>query len=122
MTSENNENCVAVRPLVNGTYLQKYTGRTVTLVGVVILVNPNGTSFDVKTPDLQIVTVSMRKPLKEPITGLVEVQGIVQGRNAMICDYYMVFSKEIADTYDQELTNEAIQIIHTIPNAWTEDG
>nr|BAN20596.1 unkown protein [Riptortus pedestris] len=120
-SSENNDNYVAVRPLTNGTYLQKYTGKAVTLVGVVILVNPNGMSFDLKTPDLQIVTVQMRKPLKEPVSGLVEVQGIVSGRNNIICDYYLVFAKEIADTYDQDLTNETIQIIQNVPNAWTGD-
>lgn len=63
--------------------------------------NPQGTSFDVKTPDLQVVTINLRKPLKEPVTGVVEVHGIVQGRNSMVCDFYMVYPKELADTYGE---------------------
>ncbi|XP_014285158.1 replication protein A 14 kDa subunit [Halyomorpha halys] len=112
---------VAMRPLVNGAALHNFIGRPVTLVGNVISVNPKGISFDLKTSDMQIVIVSMRKPLTEPISGLIEVQGIVQGRNSMVCDYYMAYPDTISESYDQELTNKIFTLIHSLPNSWVDE-
>ena len=61
--------------------------------------NSKNSSFDVKTSDLQVVVVSTRSPLKEMVLGLVEVQGIVQDKNSMICDHYILLKGICEDSY-----------------------
>lgn len=61
--------------------------------------HPNGKSFEIKTGDRQVVTVLLREPLNEPLSGLVEVQGLGQGKGQVQCDYFIPFSNEIGETF-----------------------
>uniref|UniRef100_A0A0P4VSM8 Putative replication factor a protein 3 n=1 Tax=Rhodnius neglectus TaxID=72488 RepID=A0A0P4VSM8_9HEMI len=108
----------AFRILVNGALLPQFQGKTVTIYGEVKSTNPKGDSFEIKSTDNQVITISMRSPLTVPVAGLVEVHGIVKDRSTLICDYYMEFPKEIAETYEADLTNEVVKVIHSVPNIW----
>ncbi|CAH1395552.1 unnamed protein product [Nezara viridula] len=121
MTTDGIDTAVAMRPLVNGAVLHKMIGRPVTLVGTVISVNPKGTTIDLKTADMQVVIVSMRKPLTEPVSGVIEVQGIVQGRNSMVCDYYMSYPDTLTGTYQQDIASSVFTLIHSLRNPWVDN-
>uniref|UniRef100_A0A0A9YBH4 Replication protein A 14 kDa subunit n=1 Tax=Lygus hesperus TaxID=30085 RepID=A0A0A9YBH4_LYGHE len=106
------------RPLVNGALLPQYIGKTVSIFGTVIPTNTSGTSFDLMACDKKVVTVSLRSPLTEPLTGVVEVHGIVKGRDNIICNYYMAVPSEISGNYEHDLVNDVVSLVHNVPNVW----
>jgi len=106
------------RTKVNGALLSKFVNRNVSLMGNVIKTNPNGRSFDIQTGDRQVVTVNLRQPLDDLLTGLVEVHGVVQGSGVLLADYFINFPPELAETFDLELDNETAILINNTPNPW----
>lgn len=56
--------------------------------------HPSGISLEIKTVDNQVVTVKMQQPLHEPVIGLVEFHGTVQGKNTVSSDFYLSFPPE----------------------------
>ncbi|KAK9507332.1 hypothetical protein O3M35_007211 [Rhynocoris fuscipes] len=86
------------RVLVNGSLLPQFVGKVVTIFGTVNG-TPRGSMFDIITTDKHLVSITLRKPLSEPIAGLVEVHGIVKNKDSIICNYYMMFPPDIASTY-----------------------
>lgn len=56
-------------------------------------------SFDIKSTDRQVITVSLRNAISEPLTGTVEVHGIVKGKNNVVCNYFMAIPSDIASTF-----------------------
>ncbi|BES96168.1 Replication factor A protein 3 [Nesidiocoris tenuis] len=108
----------SARPLVNGAFLGQFVGHTVTLFGTVISVERTGKSFDLMSSDKHVVTVALRTPLTEPLTGLVEVHGIVKGKNNVICNYYLSIPGELAANYDLELVDDTVNLLHNTTNVW----
>ncbi|KAF6208927.1 hypothetical protein GE061_014669 [Apolygus lucorum] len=106
------------RPLVNGALLPQYIGKTVTIFGSVIPGNSSGASFDLMASDRKVVTVALRTPLTEPITGVVEVHGIVKGKDNIICNYYMAVPSEISGNFEHDLVNDVVTLVHSVPNVW----
>ncbi|XP_046680967.1 replication protein A 14 kDa subunit-like [Homalodisca vitripennis] len=115
---DSNTMAEAIRTKVNGSLLPKFINRNISLMGIVIKTNPNGRSFDIQTGDRQVVTVNLRQPLDDMVEGLVEVQGVVQGKGLVMCDYYINFPPELAETFDLELDNETAVLLNAIPNPW----
>lgn len=66
---------------------------------LLIQTNPNGRSFDVQTGDRQVVTVNLRQPLNDMLEGLVEVHGVSQGKGLILCDNFINFPPELADSF-----------------------
>ncbi|XP_039279463.1 replication protein A 14 kDa subunit isoform X2 [Nilaparvata lugens] len=99
-----------LRHQVNGATLPQFQGKNS---------DPSGRSFDIKTSDNMIVSVSVNQPLTEPISGLVEVIGKGQGRNSMVCEKYLQFSDELAATYDAEIDNAAVTFLNSTENVWS---
>lgn len=56
-------------------------------------------AFNIQSGDGFNVTINLKQPLSENITGLVEVHGIAQGPSSILCDYYIGFPHELAQTY-----------------------
>ncbi|XP_063240242.1 replication protein A 14 kDa subunit-like isoform X2 [Bacillus rossius redtenbacheri] len=81
-------------------------------------VNPNGMSFEILTTDEQRLTVNMKHPLEEPVTGVIEVRGTAQGRTMLMCDSYIMFPAEITALFDKAQFNTAVTLINTIANPW----
>uniref|UniRef100_A0A1B6DMY0 Replication factor A protein 3 n=1 Tax=Clastoptera arizonana TaxID=38151 RepID=A0A1B6DMY0_9HEMI len=107
-----------LKPRVNGSLLMKHTGQNVAIIGNVLKTHPNGKAFDIQTSDNHVVTVLLETPLNDIISGLVEVHGKGQGQKQIQCSYYMSFPPELADSYDAEIDNDVITVVHAIPNPW----
>ncbi|XP_022196649.1 replication protein A 14 kDa subunit isoform X1 [Nilaparvata lugens] len=108
-----------LRHQVNGATLPQFQGKNVSIFGEILKSDPSGRSFDIKTSDNMIVSVSVNQPLTEPISGLVEVIGKGQGRNSMVCEKYLQFSDELAATYDAEIDNAAVTFLNSTENVWS---
>ncbi|XP_054269948.1 replication protein A 14 kDa subunit-like [Macrosteles quadrilineatus] len=111
---------MTMRTKVNGSLLPKFMNKNVSIFGTVIKTNPNGRSFDIQTGDKQVVTVNLKEPLMDPLTGLVEVQGVSQGRGLVESDYFINFPPELAENFDLELESEAAILLNTVNNFWRE--
>lgn len=61
-----------IREIVNGTLLQLFNGKPVSITGVVDHVNGSGLTFDMRSVDDVTVKVIMKKP-RAGISGWVEV-------------------------------------------------
>jgi hypothetical protein len=59
----------------------------------------NGISAEIKTVDNLVVTVKMQEPLQEPLSGLVEFHGTVQGKNTVSSDFYLSFPLEFTNNF-----------------------
>lgn len=46
-----------------------------------------------------MVTVHMERPLDEPISGLVEIHGTVQGKGQILCNNYIPFPPEMSENF-----------------------
>ncbi|KAL3831788.1 hypothetical protein ACJMK2_023492 [Sinanodonta woodiana] len=100
-----------VKPRINGSMLSNYRGRQVCVLGIGKQVDSNGTSFILSTSDNQDIKVIMQEPLNEYVSGLTEVHGQVDPRNQIICQNYINFPKEVSDSFDMNLYNEAIGLM-----------
>jgi hypothetical protein len=77
-------------------------GSTVTQsqdVTFLLQTHPNGISLELKTVDNQVVTVRMQEPFQEPLSGLVEFYGTVQGKNIVSSDFYLSFPHEFTNSF-----------------------
>lgn len=106
------------RTRVNGSLLGQFVGKSVSLIGTVIKTNPGGKSFDVQTGERQVVTVNMERPLDEPVSGLVEIHGTVQGKGQILCSNYIPFPPEMSENFDTGLENQAVLLMHNVQNPW----
>ncbi|GFG38307.1 hypothetical protein Cfor_12189 [Coptotermes formosanus] len=61
----------------------------------------------------------MQQPLQEPVSGLVEFHGTVQGKNTVSSDFYLSFPPEFNKNFDSEQYNEGVILMNTISNHWT---
>jgi hypothetical protein len=59
----------------------------------------SGISAEIKTADNLVVTVKMQEPLQEPLSGLVEFHGTVQGKNTVLSDFYVSFPPEFTKDF-----------------------
>nr|AFK73704.1 replication protein A3 [Ostrea edulis] len=98
------------KPRVNGKLLPSFQGRNVCLLGNAKDVDSNGTAFILSTSDGQDVRIIMQEPLGEYVSGLTEVHGSVDAQNNIHCQSYVAFPKEISDTFDLELYNNAVEL------------
>lgn len=46
-----------------------------------------------------MVLINLKEPLDDLITGLVEIQGVVQSKDRILCDYFINFPPEISETF-----------------------
>lgn len=75
--------------------------------------NPGGKSFDVQTGDRQVITVHMERPLDEPVSGLLEIHGTVQGRGQIFCNNYIPFPPEMSENFGKYIWS-AILIMYQV--------
>lgn len=112
------EHVIEPRVRVNGGALARHMGRPVIIMGTVLNAHPNGISVELKTTDNHVVTVRMQEPFQEPLSGLVEFHGTVQGKNTVSSDFYLSFPPEFTNSFDLEQYNEAVTLMNTISNHW----
>ncbi|XP_061164218.1 replication protein A 14 kDa subunit-like [Saccostrea echinata] len=98
------------KPRVNGKMLPSFQGRSVCVLGNAKDVDSNGTAFTLSTSDGQDIRIIMQEPLGEYVSGLTEVHGNVDAQNNIHCLNYIAFPKEISDTFDMGLYNDAVEL------------
>lgn len=62
-----------LREIVNGSFLPKYNGRKVSVIGFVLKMEPSGTAFELRTVDDHIIKIMLKRPINDPLTDYVEV-------------------------------------------------
>lgn len=98
---------------VNAKLLADYQRQTVCLLGRVLQSDPQGMSFKVESPDKQVVQIILKKPIQEPLEGVIEVVGEVTAKLAILCESYVLFPPAIADNFDMATYNSVIEAMQT---------
>ncbi|EEB17020.1 Replication protein A 14 kDa subunit, putative [Pediculus humanus corporis] len=124
---------VETRNKVNGKFLSDFSGKPITILGKVIKVHSNGTLFEMKSTDNQIITVILNEPLSENLEGWIEVRGNGQGRNSVICHkilnlddichsigmFDVINLSHTNSVEDAELYDDLINVINSCSNPWS---
>ncbi|CAH1115441.1 unnamed protein product [Psylliodes chrysocephalus] len=103
-----------LREKVNGDQLPLFINKKVSLTGFVTQKAPNGLWFEIRTPDNQIVKISMKRPIDQPLEGYVEVEGTSTG-NGVTADEYVIFDNE---KFDAKGYTAMCQILNQVPKLW----
>lgn len=106
-----------LREICNGALLPRFTGKKVSVVGLVTQVNPNGLTFDMRTTDDVVVKVNFKKPFMNALEGYVEVQGVAQSKT-IICDEIVQFPTEGSKDFDVISHNTLCNMLHVIPDIY----
>ncbi|CAG7824642.1 unnamed protein product [Allacma fusca] len=107
------------RQRVNGALMNQYHGKPICVLGYILKAD-GGTSFQVKSSDGAQINVRLKQPISEPLSGLVEVYGIGQGKNLVLADGYTTFAEEVSAKFDIVTYNEYVKLINTTDedNPW----
>ncbi|XP_053649686.1 replication protein A 14 kDa subunit [Cherax quadricarinatus] len=109
------------RTRVNGATLTQHTGCQVVLLGEVNQMDSSGKVLTVKASDGQSVQVILQQPAQEILEGLIEIHGVVEGRQ-VICQSYITFPLDDARNFDMQSYDQAVRLIHTVKdNPWKSD-
>ncbi|XP_054620053.1 replication protein A 14 kDa subunit [Dunckerocampus dactyliophorus] len=103
------------KPRINCSMLSRYINKPVCVVGRVEKVHPSGKTFTVADGEGQIATVELNEPLEEELCGIVEVIGMVSNRGAVMATTFNMLRDEKGISFDLELYNEAVKVIHDFP-------
>ncbi|KAK3928513.1 Replication protein A 14 kDa subunit [Frankliniella fusca] len=101
--------------LVNPRFLKK----NVRLIGNVVKNTSN--TIEVNTGDSTNVRVQFQNPLDEPLDGLIDIYGIVQDKNLIEAESYIIVPPNLAENFDLQTHNEAITFIGSVDNPWTHE-
>lgn len=97
---------------VNGNLLSSYQRQTVCLLGRVLQSEVSGMSLKLESPDKQVVQVIMKKPIEEPLEGLLEVVGEVTAKLAVVCHSYVLFPPGMSQNFDMETYNRLVELMN----------
>ncbi|XP_020494315.1 replication protein A 14 kDa subunit [Labrus bergylta] len=100
---------------INCSMLSQNINKPVCFVGRVEKVHPTGKTFTVADGDGQIATVELNEPLDEEMSGVVEVIGMVSNKGVIMASTYSMLREDKGITFDLELYNEALKLIHDFP-------
>lgn len=103
-----------IREIVNGAQLGAFINKKVSITGFVIDKAPNGLSFDLRTTDNQIVKITLKRVIENPLEGYVEVHGTSTGKGVN-CDDFVIFSNT---KFDAKAYNKMCSFYASIPNLW----
>ncbi|KAM9838337.1 replication protein A 14 kDa subunit isoform 1-T2 [Aulostomus maculatus] len=103
------------RPRINCSMLSQHINRAVCFLGRVEKVHPTGKSFTVVDGEGKTATVELNEPLEEELSGIVEVVGMVSNKGAIMAATYNLLREDKGASFDLELYNEAVTVIHDFP-------
>jgi len=66
-----------------------------------------------KASDGATITIRLKQPITEPLTGLVEVYGTGQGKNLVVADSFTLFPEQVSDNFRKK---EIFLLIKTKPD------
>ncbi|KAF5893860.1 replication protein A 14 kDa subunit, partial [Clarias magur] len=78
-------------------------------------VHPSGKSFTMTDGEGKSASVELNDPLEEELSGIVEVIGMVSNKGTIMAAAYNVFREEKGISFDLELYNEALKVLHDFP-------
>ncbi|GAA6088502.1 replication protein A 14 kDa subunit, partial [Tachysurus ichikawai] len=78
-------------------------------------VHQSGKSFTLMDGEGKIASVELSNPLEEELSGIVEVVGMVSNKGTIMAAAYNMFRDEKGISFDLELYNEALKVIHDFP-------
>ncbi|XP_050430349.1 uncharacterized protein LOC126839230 isoform X2 [Adelges cooleyi] len=104
------------RTFVNGSYLQKFVGKPITLIGSILKVNSNGMSVTLQSTDNQVVTATFHEPIDSCIDGWLEVHGFVQDKATISGDNYFNLPSSITNDFDKNQFDETVGLISNLSN------
>ncbi|XP_074543155.1 replication protein A 14 kDa subunit [Halichoeres trimaculatus] len=103
------------KPRINCSMLSQNINRPVCFVGRVEKVHPTGKTFTVSDGDGKTATVELNEPLEEELSGVVEIIGMVSNKGVIMGSTYNMLREDRGITFDMELYNEALKLIHDFP-------
>ncbi|CAG7833403.1 unnamed protein product [Allacma fusca] len=65
-----------------------------------------GSAFQIRSSDGVVITIRLKQPISEPLSGLVEVYGTGQGKNLILAESFTTFAEEVAAKFDMPTYNE----------------
>ncbi|MCJ8749545.1 hypothetical protein PDJAM_G00177560 [Pangasius djambal] len=103
------------KPRINASMLSQHVSRPVCFVGRVEKVHPTGKSFTLTDGEGKNASVELNDPLEEELSGIVEVVGMVSNKGTIMAATYSMFREEKGISFDLELYNEALKVLHDFP-------
>ncbi|KAM9434806.1 replication protein A 14 kDa subunit [Clarias gariepinus] len=100
---------------INVSMLSQYVSKPVCFTGRVQKVHPSGKSFTMTDGEGKSASVELNNPLEEELSGIVEVIGMVSNKGTIMAAAYNVFREEKGISFDLELYNEALKVLHDFP-------
>jgi len=104
------------RAFVNGSYLQKYIDKPVTLIGNILKVGSDGKTITLQTTDDHVVTINFHEPIDGPLDGWIEVQGFAKDKGTVGGESYYNLPSSITDDFDKQQFNETVGLIYSLSN------
>ncbi|XP_050536234.1 uncharacterized protein LOC126902708 [Daktulosphaira vitifoliae] len=104
------------RTYVNGSYLHKFVGKSITLIATVLKIGGNEKSLTLQTTDNQVVKVNFQETVDSEIDSLVEVQGYVADKTTINGTYYINLPSTITHDFDKGNFDETVKFINNITN------
>ncbi|CAJ1084149.1 replication protein A 14 kDa subunit [Xyrichtys novacula] len=103
------------KPRVNCSMLSQHINRPVCFVGRVEKVHPSGSAFTLTDGDGKTANIELNEPLEEELSGVVELLGMVSNKGVIMATTYTILREDKGITFDLELYNEALKVIHDFP-------
>ncbi|KAG7325855.1 hypothetical protein KOW79_010780 [Hemibagrus wyckioides] len=100
---------------INASMLSQHVSRPVSFIGRVEKVHPSGKSFTLTDGEGKNASVELSNPLEEELSGIVEVVGMVSNKGTIMAVAYNMLRDEKGISFDLELYNEALKVIHDFP-------
>ncbi|CAF0823364.1 unnamed protein product [Adineta steineri] len=100
---------------INGSMIQQYSGKPVSIIGTVSKVHPSGNVIDLETSDKQHIVVRSSENVNVESGSIIEVLGNVDNRNQIECDMIVAFEPEQTANFDMDMYNQAVMLFQHYP-------
>ena len=104
---------------INAGLLPKYEGKHVCLLGIAKNVDPSRKLFTLIACDGGEVGISMVTPFDRKVSGVLEVQGLVEG-GSIICKNCVHFPERTAATFDMNIYDQAVRLMERCPRQYIQ--
>ncbi|XP_025204943.1 uncharacterized protein LOC112601499 [Melanaphis sacchari] len=107
---------IPTRAFVNGSFLQKFSNKPITLIGNVLKVSSDGKSVTMQATDDQVVTVNFHEPVDSSLDGWIEVHGLAKDKGTVAGESFYNLPSSITDDFDKSQFNETVSLIYSLSN------
>ncbi|CAF0911517.1 unnamed protein product [Rotaria sordida] len=100
---------------INGSMLQQFNEKPVSIIGTVTKIHPSGNIIDLETSDKQHIVVRLSEQVDVNAGSIIEVLGNVDNRNQIVCDTIVTFEPEQTANFDMDMYNQAVMLFQHYP-------